>query len=124
MITNSPLASHRVKLSDIMDSPARNMKFQQRMDTFLVFSEFLLEGTATIQVWHIGYKDSLRANSHMDSPSFPFANAKFHTFPSQQGYSVIQPRMVPEFCILVKTLLQYQILHPRFKYTLPISTIA
>ena len=52
MLTSSPLASHRVKLSDIMDTPARNIKLPQRTDTFLVFSEFLLGGTAKIQVWH------------------------------------------------------------------------
>lgn len=52
MLINSPLASHRVKLSDIMDTPVRNIKLPQRMDTFLVFSEFLLGGTAKIQVGH------------------------------------------------------------------------
>ena len=52
MLTNSPLACRRVKLSDIMDTPVRNIKLPQKMDTFLVFSEFPLEGTAKIQVWH------------------------------------------------------------------------
>ncbi|OWK58214.1 hypothetical protein RLOC_00002458 [Lonchura striata] len=32
-----------------MDSPARNMKFQRRMGTSLLFTEFLLEGTAKMQ---------------------------------------------------------------------------
>jgi len=50
MLTNSPLACRRVKLSDIMDTPVRNIKLPQKMDTFLVFSEFPLEGTAKIQV--------------------------------------------------------------------------
>lgn len=52
MLISSPLASHRVKWLSIMDTHVRSTKLPQRMDTYLVFSEFPVGGTCIIQVWH------------------------------------------------------------------------
>lgn len=91
MLTNSPLAFHRVKLSDIMDTPARNMKLQQKMDIFLMFTEFLLGGMTKIQVWH-SYRTQGRSESQLlhGFPIFPLCtcNGMFHTFPFPQEYLV------------------------------------
>lgn len=110
-LINSPLAFHRVKLSDIMDTPARNMKLQQRMDTFLLFTEFPLGGMTEIQVWH-SYRTQGRPESQLlhGFPIFPLCtcNGIFHTFPSPQEHLV--RRMA-------------QILNPSEVHTFPVSVL-